>query len=442
MIQLSDHFDYRRLLRFTFPSIIMMVFTSIYGVVDGFFVSNFAGKTPFAAVNFIYPVLIILGCPGFMFGTGGSALISKTMGEGNRKKANEIFSLLVWAGVVTGVVLGAAGFILLPNIAALLGAEGRLLEDCVTYGRIILVAGPFFMLQMEFQCLFATAEKPNLGLAVTVAAGVTNMVLDALLVGVLRWGLVGAAAATALSQAVGGVIPLVYFGRQNTSPLRMTRCSFDGRALVAACTNGASELMSNISMSLVSMLYNGQLMAKAGEDGVAAYGVLMYVSMVFQAIFIGYAVGMAPVVGYHYGAGNKGELKGLLRRSVVLIGAFSIAMCLAGETLGRPLSLIFVGYDPELLDMTAHAFAIFSVSFLFSGVAIFGSSFFTALNDGLTSALISFLRTLVFQCAAVIVFPIFWGLDGIWWSIVAAEVMAVIVTVVFLAAKGKRYGYA
>lgn len=442
MIQLSDHFDYRRLLRFTFPSIIMMVFTSIYGVVDGFFVSNFAGKTPFAAVNFIYPVLIILGCPGFMFGTGGSALISKTMGEGNRKKANEIFSLLVWAGVVTGVVLGAAGFILLPNIAALLGAEGRLLEDCVTYGRIILVAGPFFMLQMEFQCLFATAEKPNLGLAVTVAAGVTNMVLDALLVGVLRWGLVGAAAATALSQAVGGVIPLVYFGRQNTSPLRMTRCSFDGRALTVACTNGASELMSNISMSLVSMLYNGQLMAKAGEDGVAAYGVLMYVSMVFQAIFIGYAVGMAPVVGYHYGAGNKGELKGLLRRSVVLIGAFSIAMCLAGETLGRPLSLIFVGYDPELLDMTAHAFAIFSVSFLFSGVAIFGSSFFTALNDGLTSALISFLRTLVFQCAAVIVFPIFWGLDGIWWSIVAAEVMAVIVTVVFLAAKGKRYGYA
>ena len=442
MIQLSDHFDCKRLLRFTFPSIIMMVFTSIYGVVDGFFVSNYAGKTPFAAVNFIFPVLIILGCPGFMLGTGGSALIAKTMGEGDKKRANQIFSLLIYVGAAAGVVLGAAGIALLPSGAVLLGAEGRLLADCVTYGRIILLAGPFFMLQMEFQCLFATAEKPKLGLTVTVAAGVTNMVLDWLLVGVFRWGLVGAAAATAVSQAVGGVIPLIYFARENSSLLRLTRCPFDGAVLLKTCANGSSELMSNISMSVVSMLYNGQLMAKAGEDGVAAYGVLMYVSMVFQAIFIGYAVGTAPVVGYHHGAGNRGELKGLLRRSVLLIGGFSAAMCLAGETLGRPLSVIFVGYDPELLDMTAHAFAIFSVAFLFSGFAIFGSSFFTALNDGLTSALISFLRTLVFQCAAVIIFPILWGLDGIWWSIVAAEVMAVAVTLAFLTAKRKKYGYA
>ena len=442
MIQLSDHFDCKRLLRFTFPSIIMMVFTSIYGVVDGFFVSNYAGKTPFAAVNFIFPVLIILGCPGFMLGTGGSALIAKTMGEGDKKRANQIFSLLIYVGAAAGVVLGAAGIALLPSVAVLLGAEGRLLADCVTYGRIILLAGPFFMLQMEFQCLFATAEKPKLGLTVTVAAGVTNMVLDWLLVGVLRWGLVGAAAATAVSQAVGGVIPLIYFARENSSLLRLTRCPFDGAVLLKTCANGSSELMSNISMSVVSMLYNGQLMAKAGEDGVAAYGVLMYVSMVFQAIFIGYAVGTAPVVGYHHGAGNRGELKGLLRRSVLLIGGFSAAMCLAGETLGRPLSVIFVGYDPDLLDMTAHAFAIFSVAFLFSGFAIFGSSFFTALNDGLTSALISFLRTLVFQCAAVIIFPILWGLDGIWWSIVAAEVMAVAVTLAFLIGKRKKYGYA
>ena len=442
MIQLSDHFDCKRLLRFTFPSIIMMVFTSIYGVVDGFFVSNYAGKTPFAAVNFIFPVLIILGCPGFMLGTGGSALIAKTMGEGDKKRANQIISLLIYVGAAAGVVLGAAGIALLPSVAVLLGAEGRLLADCVTYGRIILLAGPFFMLQMEFQCLFATAEKPKLGLTVTVAAGVTNMVLDWLLVGVLRWGLVGAAAATAVSQAVGGVIPLIYFARENSSLLRLTRCPFDGAVLLKTCANGSSELMSNVSMSVVSMLYNGQLMAKAGEDGVAAYGVLMYVSMVFQAIFIGYAVGTAPVVGYHHGAGNRGELKGLLRRSVLLIGGFSAAMCLAGETLGRPLSVIFVGYDPELLDMTAHAFAIFSVAFLFSGFAIFGSSFFTALNDGLTSALISFLRTLVFQCAAVIIFPILWGLDGIWWSIVAAEVMAVAVTLAFLIGKRKKYGYA
>ncbi len=439
MIQLSDHFDYKRLLRFTLPSIVMMIFTSIYSVVDGFFVSNFAGKTPFAAVNFIFPVLMILGCVGFMFGTGGSALIAKTMGEGDRKRANDIFSLLVYGGAVSGVVLAAVGIVLMPKLAAMLGAEGELLANSIVYGRIVLCALPFFTLQMEFQCLFVTAEKPKLGLGVTVAAGVTNMVLDALFVGALQWGLEGAAAA--VSQLVGGVAPLIYFGRENDSPLRLGKCRFDGRALLKTCTNGASELMSNISMSVVSMLYNAQLMAKAGEDGVAAYGVLMYVSLVFQGIFIGYAVGMAPVVGYHYGAGNREELKNLLRRSALLIGGFSVLMCLAGETLGRPLSLLFVGYDPALLDMTVHAFAIFSIAFLFSGFAIFGSSFFTALNDGLTSALISFLRTLVFQCAAVLLFSALWGLNGIWWSIVAAEVMAVAVTLCFLVGKRKQYGY-
>ncbi len=441
MIQLSDHFDYKRLLRFTLPSIVMMIFTSIYSVVDGFFVSNFAGKTPFAAVNFIFPVLMILGCVGFMFGTGGSALIAKTMGEGEREKANDIFSLLVYVGAASGVVLAAVGIVLLPTLAALLGAEGELLANCIVYGRIVLCALPFYTLQMEFQCLFVTAEKPGLGLGVTVAAGVTNMALDALFVGAFRWGLEGAAAATAVSQLVGGVAPLIYFSRENDSPLRLGKCRFDGRVLFKAGTNGASELMSNISASVVSMLYNAQLMAKAGEDGVAAYGVLMYVSLVFQGIFIGYAVGAAPIVGYHYGAGNREELKNLLRRSVILIGGFSVLMCLAGETLGRPLSMLFVGYDPGLLDMTAHAFSIFSVAFLFSGVAIFGSSFFTALNDGLTSALISFLRTLVFQCAAVVLFSILWGLDGIWWSIVAAEAMAVVVTLCFLLGKRKRYGY-
>ena len=375
MIQLSDHFNYKRLLRFTFPSIVMLVFTSIYGVVDGFFVSNYAGKTPFAAVNFIFPVLMILGCAGFMFGTGGSALIAKTLGEGAKEKANGVSSLLVYAAAACGAVLAAAGFALMPAIAAGLGAQGQLLEDSVRYGRIIVLALPFYILQSEFQCLFVTAEKPKLGLAVTVAAGSVNMALDALFVGVFRWGLEGAAVATAVSQLAGGVIPLAYFGRCNASLLRLGRCRADGGVLLKACANGASELMSNISMSVVSMLYNAQLMAKAGEDGVAAYGVLMYVSLIFQAIFIGYSVGAAPIVGYHYGAGNREELKGLLRRSAVLIGGFSVVMCLAGEGLGRPLAVLFVGYDQGLLDMTAHAFSIFSLSFLFSGLAIFGSSF-------------------------------------------------------------------
>ena len=441
MIQLSDHFNYKRLLRFTFPSIIMMVFTSIYGVVDGFFVSNFAGKIPFAAINFIMPVLMILGCIGFMFGTGGSALISKTMGEGDTKKANEVFSLIVYVSILLGVLFAVLGVAFIRPIAILLGAKGEMLENCVLYGRIILPALPFFILQFEFQCLFATAAKPNLGLYITVASGVTNMFLDALFVGAFRWGLVGAAAATAVSQFVGGILPLIYFGRKNTSLIRLVKCKFDGKALLKTCTNGASELMSNISMSIVSMLYNAQLMKYAGEDGVAAYGVLMYVSMIFQAIFIGYAVGAAPVVGYHYGAQNREELKGLLKQSMILIGLFSIVMCIAGETLGGPLSRLYVGYDEELLKITIHAFAIFSISFLFSGITIFGSSFFTALNDGLTSALISFLRTMVFQIAAVMVFPILWELAGIWWSIVAAEVMAVMVTIVLLFMKRKKYQY-
>lgn len=440
-IQLSDHFTFQKLLRYTMPSIVMMVFTSIYGVVDGFFVSNFVGKTPFTAVNFVFPLLMILGCAGFMFGTGGGALIAKTMGEGEAKRANSLFSLVVYAGLISGLALSALGLLILRPAASALGAEGELLENCVRYGRIILLAIPAYVLQYEFQCLFATAGKPALGLMVTVAAGCTNMALDALFVAVFRWGLEGAAAATALSQVVGGAVPVFYFARPNSSLLRLGRTSFDGRALVKTCTNGASELMSSISGSLVSMLYNAQLLRYAGEDGVAAYGVLMYVSLVFQAVFIGYSVGTAPVIGYHYGAQNHGELRGLRRRSLAVVAVFAAAMFAAAQLLARPLSRLFVGYDPELLELTVQAFFIFSFSFLFSGFAIFGSSFFTALNNGMVSAVISFLRTLVFQTAAVLIFPLIWGVDGIWLSIVAAEALAVAVTAVFLWALRKRYQY-
>ncbi len=441
IIQLSDHFNFQRLLGFTFPSIIMMVFTSIYGVVDGFFVSNYVGKTPFAAVNFIMPLLIILGCAGFMFGTGGSALIAKNMGEGNMKKANELFSLIVYAAVACGILLMVLGLIFIRPVALLMGAKGQLLEDSVLYGNIILIAQPFFILQYEFQCLFATAEKPKFGLYVTVASGVTNMILDAIFVAIFHWGLVGAAAATAFSQFVGGVIPLIYFARKNSSQLQLGTCKFDGRALLKTCTNGSSELMSSISASVVGMLYNIQLMKYAGENGVASYGVLMYVSMIFQAIFIGYSVGGAPIVGYHYGAQNYDELKNLRKKSIILINIFSILMFMAGQILAKPLSLIFVSYDRELLEMTIHAFTIFSFSFLLSGFSIFSSSFFTALNDGLTSALISFLRTMVFQSSTVMIFPMFWALDGIWISIVAAEVMATVVIILLLIGKQKKYHY-
>lgn len=441
MIRLSDHFTLGRLLRFTFPSIIMLVFTSIYGVVDGFFVSNFVGKTPFAAVNLIMPFLMMLGCVGFLFGTGGGALIAKTMGEGRRERANRLFSMLICVSLICGVALAAAGLLVLRPVAQFLGAQGRLLEDSVAYGRIILISLPSYVLQYEFQCLFATAEKPKLGLYVTVAAGLTNMVLDALFVAVFSWGVEGAAAATALSQCVGGILPLVYFARPNTSLLRLGRPVWKPRALLQTCANGSSELMSNISMSLVSMLYNWQLLRYAGEDGVAAYGVLMYVNLIFLAAFLGYSVGTAPVISYHYGAANHKELRGLLRKSLGVIGTFALAMFAAAELLARPLSLVFVSYDPQLLSVTLRGFAIYSFSFLFSGFAIFGSSFFTALNNGLVSALISFLRTLVFQVLAVLTFPLIWKLDGIWVSMVAAEVLAAGVSVVFWVVMRKKYRY-
>lgn len=441
MIRLSDHFTCRRLLRFTFPSIVMLVFTSIYGVVDGFFVSNYVGKTPFAAVNFIMPFLLVLGCVGFMFGTGGGALIAKTLGEGDREKANRIFSMLVWVSALCGVGLAILGQLLLAPVAALLGAEGEMLADSVTYGRIILLAIPAYVLQYEFQCLFATAEKPKLGLAVTVAAGMTNVVLDALFVAGLSWGLEGAAAATAVSQCVGGLLPLLYFSRPNRSLLRLTRAGVDWRALRKACTNGSSEFLSNISMSVVGMLYNFQLLRYAGEDGIAAYGVLMYVSLIFQAAFLGYSVGTAPVISYHDGAGHYEELRGLLRRSLGIVGVFALLMFAAAELLALPLSRLFVGYDQALLALTLRGFHLYSFSFLFSGLAIFGSSFFTALNDGLVSALISFMRTLVFQVVAVLLLPLLWGLDGIWAATAAAELLAVAVTVAFLVGKRKKYHY-
>ncbi len=440
-IQLSDHFSYRKLMRFTFPSILMLIFTSIYGVVDGFFVSNYVGKTPFAALNFIMPFLMILGAVGFMFGTGGGALIAKTMGEGKQEEASQIFSLFIYVTAILGVVLAVLGILFIGPIAAALVAEGELLRLCIVYGRVCLLALPALMLQYEFQSFFSTAEKPQMGLNITILAGVTNIVLDALFIAVLNGGLVAAAAATVCGQLVGGIIPVFYFARKNPSPLRLTRTAFDKSALWKACTNGSSELMSNISMSVVSMLYNAQLMKYAGENGVAAYGVLMYVNLIFLAAFIGYSVGAAPIISYHFGAGHRSELSSLLKKSLRIIFFFSVSMLALSQILAKPLSHIFVGYDPSLLTLTLRGFQIFSFSFLFAGAAIFGSAFFTALNNGLVSALISFLRTLLFQVAAVLIFPLIWQIDGIWMSVAAAEFLAAAVTALFILAMRKKYQY-
>lgn len=445
-IQLSDHFTYSKLLRFTVPSIVMMIFTSIYSVVDGFFVSNFVGTTPFAAVNILWPFIMICAAVGFMLGTGGSALVAKTLGEGKPDEANRIFSMLVYASLVLGVIIAILAVVFLRPISILLGAEGELLENCILYGRILLPALPFFILQNEFQSFLVTAEKPGFGLAITVAAGLTNVALDALFVAVFRWGLAGAAAATAASQLVGGLIPLFYFLLPNKCSLHLVKTGFLPTAFRHTCLNGSSELVTNISMSLVSMLYNLQLIKLAGENGVAAYGVVMYVSFMFIAVFLGYSIGCAPVISFHYGADHQDELKGLFRKSLVLMTAFSVMLTVLAEVLARPFSVLFVGYDPALLEMTVQAFALYSLSYLLTGFNIFGSAFFTALNDGLTSATVSFLRTLVFQTAAVLLFPLLLPshlkLDGIWLSIVVAEALSLAVTLFFILKKRRKYGYA
>lgn len=440
-IRLSDHFTHGRLLRFTAPSMIMMVFTSIYGVVDGIFVSNYAGKTAFAAVNLIMPYVMLFGAIGIMMGTGGTALISMTLGLGDREKANRQFSLLTYVTAGSTLALGLLGILLLEPAARLLGAEGELVDLCVRYGRIYLQGTPVQCLQMCFQSFCAAAEKPHLGLGLTVGAGITNIVLDALFVGGFHWGLEGAAAATVISQCVGGLIPLIYFARPNSSLLRLGKAEWDGRALFRTCTNGSSELMSNISGSVVGILYNLQLLAYAGEDGLAAYGVIMYVNFAFVAMFLGFSMGSAPVVGYHYGAGNQDELKSLLRKSLTIVGVMAVAMCASCFGLARPMAAIFVSYDTALLEMTVHAFRIYAVSFLLCGFNIFGSGFFTALNNGPVSAAISFVRTLVCQVAAVLILPMLLELDGVWWSVTVSEVGALVLTAFFLVKLRKRYRY-
>ena len=440
-ISLSDHFTYRKLLRFVAPSAVMMMFTSIYGVVDGLFVSNYVGKVPFAAINLVMPFIMILGGIGFMIGTGGSALVSKTLGEGDRKKANRYFTMMIYLSLICGAAASVIGFVFIRPISYLLGATDAMIGDCVEYGRMIFLFTTAFMMQNVFQSFLVTAEKPRLGLLATVGAGVTNMALDAWFIVGLGWEVKGAALATGISQTVGGILPLIYFLRPNSSLLKITRTKLEGRPVFLAVTNGSSELMSNISASVVSMIYNFQLMKFAGEDGVAAYGVLMYVQFVFIALFIGYAIGSAPIIGYHYGAINHTELKNMLKKSIIIMSISGVIMTLLAQALALPIAKVFVGYDEGLFDMTVHAFRVFSFSFILAGINIFASSFFTALNNGAVSAAISFLRTLIFQSTAVIVLPMIWELDGIWLSITVAEVFALIISVTFLAAKKKKYNY-
>ena len=440
-IQLSDHFSLKRLIRFTLPSVCMMVFTSIYLVIDGYFVSNFVGKGALAAVNMVYPIIMVISSIGFMFGSGGSALVAATLGEGDEERARRNFTLLFLFPSAMALAIAIPAFLFLPQILSFLGAEGRLLEDSITYGRILLTTVFLFVVQMEAQVFFVTAERPKLGLVNSILGFGTNIILDGLFCAVFRWGITGAAAATAISQAIGGIIPLLYFSFAKGNRLHFTRTEFEFRAVSKSAGNGLSELLSNISSSIVAMLFNGRLLYYAGEDGVAAYSVLMYVNMVFLSLFLGFSSGSGPLISFNYGSGNTKELKGLFHKLLIIILSSSVAMLALSLILSHPLSSLFVGYDRKLLEMTERGFGIYSFSFLFAGLNIFASSFFTALNDGKVSAIISFLRAFLFQVISVLVLPYFLGIDGIWLSIVATEVLTLFFSLYFLVTRKKDYDY-
>lgn len=440
-IQLSDHFTYKRLLRFVISPILMMICTSLYSIVDGFFVSNFVGKTPFAAVNLIMPIAMGVAAIGFMIGTGGSAIVSKTLGEGKPDKANEYFSLLIYTAIGISVTLSVLGFLFIRPISVLLGASGELLENCVVYGRILFVSMPAFILMNIFQNFFIAAEKPSLSLKVSLLAGLTNIVLDFVFIVVLKWGIAGAAWATAAGEFLGGILPMIYFARKNDSLLKLTKTSYNGRILLKAFTNGSSEMVTNLSQSVVGVLYNFQLMRLAGENGVAAYGIIMYVNFIFMAIFFGYSIGTGPIIAYQYGAGNHEELRNVFKKSIRLVVATGVTLMVLAEVLNVPLIKVFASYDQEMFDMTSHGFRIYAIAFLVIGINVWGSAFFTALNNGVVSAAISFLRTLIFQVSAILILPQILGIDGVWSAVVVAEVLALLVTVMFLVKNKEKYHY-
>ena len=441
MVQLNDHFTYKKLFKAVIPSVAMMVFISIYSIIDGLFVSNFVGTTAFAGLNLIYPILMIVGAIGFMIGTGGSALVSKTLGEGNKEKANKYFSMFIWMTFILGIIVSSILIILTPNIAILLGAEGEMIDYCVTYGRICLAFQTSFIVQNAFQAFFVTAEKPHLGLILSIISGCTNIVLDFLFIVVFKMGIAGAALATGISQTIGAVVPIFYFVLKKDLIIKLGKPYFELRPMLKGCTNGLSELFTNISASIVSIIYNYQLMSLAGENGIASYGVILYAQFIFLAVYFGYSMGTAPILGFNYGANNTKELKNLFKKSLIVIGCSAIVLVLASELLARPISMFFVGYDKVLLDMTIRGFRIFAISFLICGFNIFSSAFFTALNNGLVSLLLSIGRTFIFQIIAVVLLPYYFGLDGIWLSIIMSELLALIVTIFFFILMRKRYQY-
>ena len=440
-VQLSDHFDYRTLIRFTIPSVLMMVISSVYSIVDGLFVSNFAGSDGFAAVNLMMPIAMMISCIGFMAGAGGSALISKTLGEQEAEKAREQFSLIIYLIIGFSLVIGVTVFLLVPQIARMMGAEGAIYDNCVIYGRILISALPAFMLQILFQNFLVVAEKPQMGMVIAISSGVTNIVLDALFIAVFQWGVAGAAIATMLGQTIGGIVPLGYFLLKKNHLLWFTKFKFRWETLKRTCINGFSALIGNASNSLVGIVFNLRLMELMGSDGVVAYGVVMYVTYIVTGVFMGYSTGIAPVFSYNLGSGNAEEIKGLLKRSLVSIAVSALVLVAFVQIFARGLAAIFVSYDENLMILTTTAIRLFNISFLVAGFNIFAAAFFAALNNGVVSSILSLSRTLVFTLGCLFILPAVIGNNGIWLSVTFAEVLSVLVAGYYVVKNREKYQY-
>lgn len=439
---LGGHYGARRLFISSLPLIGMMVLISIYSIVDGLFVSNLVGTTAFAALNLIWPAIGLVGALGLMVGTGGAALVSKTLGEGDEPRANRYFSMFVEFILLLSVVLAVPLLVWMEPLAVAIGAEGEMVRQCAIYGRICAAGMPAFMMQMGIQPFFMVAGRPRMGTWISLVSGLLNIGLDALFIIVCGWGLAGAAAGSMLACCFGGFYPLWYFSsRFNRSSLAFKATGFEFGPLAKACSNGLSEFVGNISFNIVSMCYNWQLMRFYGENGVAAYSVILYLGFIFVAVYSGYNMTVTPLVGFNFGAGNKRELRSLLRHSLTLMLVLGVLLAGTAELLAGPAARLFVGYDSELTALTVHATRLYAPSFLITGLTLFVSAWFTGLNNGPVSALASFSRTFVFELSCVFLLPVLLGVNGIWLSAPAAEILSLFLGAALLLRFRSRYGY-
>ena len=441
-IELSGHYGYGRLIKATLPMALMMIIVSVYSIVDGYFISNWAGSDAFAGMNLIWPPIAVVGAIGLMVGTGGSALVSKTFGEGHPEEARRIFTMMIRLTVIAGVILGTICFILMPWLAKVLGADEAMIPHAILYGRILIIVLPAYMLQMAFQPFFMVAERPHFGTALSILSGVTNIILDALFVAVFSWGLTGAALASCAGILLNAGIPIWFFSsKRNKTQLCFVPTRLDWKKILKSCSNGISEFVGSIALSVVSMCYNWQLMRYIGANGVSAYGIIMYLGFIFAAIFIGYNMGVSQIIAYNYGAGNKPELRSLLKKSLVIIGLVGVVITALAELSADVIADIFVGYDAELRDLTAYATRVYMLSFLICGFNMFCSAWFTSLNNGIISAIGAFVRTLVFEFACVFILPMLFGIEGIWVAVNVAELLSLFLTISLIIGFRKRYGY-